>query len=253
LSAGAETQEGWAHLRSSSDEEWVDDPWAWTDQEDAEGDHVDLSGCHVTAVLVAMDAARWLPGTLAAIAALTHRPACLIAIDNASTDSTRALLDRAADHGLLDAVYDGKRSYGFGASVQAALAQDRRAAGEPPEADSGLIGDQSRWLWLLHDDAAPAPDALSRLLAHVVVDETIDITGPKLVLPKSRHSGQRLAEIGVSISGTGRRELQLEPGEIDQGQRDEPGATGRLDMWDAGSPGSMGGLGRARSRPADLP
>ncbi len=118
MSAGAETQEGWAHLRTSSDEEWADDPWAWTDQEDAESDHVDLSGCHVIAVLVAMDAARWLPGTLAAIAALTHRPTRLIAIDNASTDSTRALLDRAADQGLLDAVYGGKRSYGFGAAVQ---------------------------------------------------------------------------------------------------------------------------------------
>jgi GT2 family glycosyltransferase len=223
LSAGAETQEGWAHLRTSGDEEWVDDPWGWTDQEDAESDHVDLSGCHVVAVLVAMDAARWLPGTLAAIAALTHRPTRLIAIDNASTDSTRALLDRAADQGLLDAVYDGKRSYGFGAAVRAALVQDRREAGEHPVADSGVVGDRSRWLWLLHDDAAPAPDALSRLLAHVVADKSLDITGPKLVLPKSRHSGQRLAEIGVSISGTGRRELQLEPGEIDQGQRDEPG------------------------------
>jgi GT2 family glycosyltransferase len=223
LSAGAETQEGWAHLRNSSDEESVEDPWAWTAQEDAEGDRVDLSGCHAIGVLVAMDAARWLPGTLAGLAALTHRPTRLIAIDNASTDSTRALLDRAAEQGLFDAVYDGKRSYGFGAAVQAALVQDRREAGEQPGVGSAVIGDRSRWLWLLHDDAAPAPDALWWLLANVVVNQSIDVTGPKLVLPKSRHSGQRLAEIGVSISGTGRRELQLEPGEIDQGQRDEPG------------------------------
>ena len=27
-----------------------------------------------------------------------------------------------------------------------------------------------RWLWLLHDDAVPAPDALYQLLAHVVTD-----------------------------------------------------------------------------------
>ena len=223
MSAGAETQEGWAHLRTSSVGSSEEDPWAWTAKDDTEDDRVDLSGCHVVAVLVAMDAARWLPGTLAALAALTHRPTRLIAIDNASTDSTRALLDRAADQGLFDAVYDGKRSYGFGAAVKAALARDRREAGEQHEAGSAVVGDRSRWLWLLHDDAAPAPDALSRLLTHVVVDQSIDITGPKLVLPKSRHSGQRLAEIGVSISGTGRRDLQLEPGEIDQGQRDEPG------------------------------
>ncbi|HZA31601.1 MAG TPA: glycosyltransferase family A protein, partial [Propionibacteriaceae bacterium] len=147
MSAGAETQEGWAHLRTSSDEDSVEDPWAWTTQDDAEGDRVDLSGCHVIAVLVAMDAARWLPGTLAALAALTHRPTRLIAIDNASTDSTRALLDRAADQGLIDAVYDGKRSYGFGAAVKAALARDRREAGEQHEAGSAVVGDRSRWLW----------------------------------------------------------------------------------------------------------
>ncbi len=69
----------------------------------------------------------------------------------------------------------------------------------------------------------PPPMRCRKLLAHVVLDQSIDVTGPKLVLPKSRHSGQRLAELGVSISGTGRRDLQLEPGEIDQGQRDEPG------------------------------
>ena len=224
MSARTESRVGeWAHLRSESFE-FEDDPWAWADQEDEHSDQIDISGCHVTAVLVTMDAARWLPGTLAGIARLTHRPTRLIAIDNRSTDATRALLDRAYDQGVLDAVYQGKRSYGFGAAVQAALAHDRFVVGADHGASFGGAGDRSRWLWFLHDDAAPAPDALQRLLAHVVLDDTIDITGPKLLLPKSRHSGQRLGEIGVSISGTGRRELYLEPGEIDQGQRDEPGA-----------------------------
>ena len=65
-------------------------------------------------------------------------------------------------------------------------------------------------MWLLHDDAVPAPDALERLLAHVAVDRSIDITGPKLLLPKRRHGGQPISEVGVSISGTGRRELALD-------------------------------------------
>ena len=76
----------------------------------------------------------------------------------------------------------------------------------------------------MHDDAAPAPDALYRLLVHVISDPTIDITGPKLLLPRRRQAGQAISEIGVSISGTGRRELELDPGEIDQGQRDQPQA-----------------------------
>ena len=77
---------------------------------------------------------------------------------------------------------------------------------------------------MLHDDGAPAPDALYRLLAHVTTDRRIDITGPKLLLPRRRQAGQAISEIGVSISGSGRRELQLDPGEIDQGQRDQPQA-----------------------------
>ena len=87
---------------------------------------------------------------------------------------------------------------------------------------NAVAADESHWLWLLHDDAVPAPDALHRLLAHVITDRSIDITGPKLVLPKRRHGGQQISEIGVSISGTGRRELAIDSGEIDQGQRDQP-------------------------------
>jgi GT2 family glycosyltransferase len=239
LSTRADTQNEWAHLRTASDDFALDsNPWAWADQQDEESDQVDISDCSVTAVLVAMDAARWLPGTLAALAGLTHRPTRFIAIDNASSDSTRAILDRAHEQGLLDAVYEGERSYGFGAAVEAALAQDHH---EFDDRGSGATVDRDRWLWLLHDDAAPAPDALQRLLAHIVTDRSVDVSGPKLLLPKSRHSGQRLGEIGVSISGTGRRELQLEPGEIDQGQRDEPaerlgvstcGMLVRTDVWE---------------------
>jgi GT2 family glycosyltransferase len=183
-----------------------------------------VAGTHVTAVLVTFDAARWLPATLGALAELDTLPSRLIAIDNASTDATRTLLDRAHDQGVLDAVYDGKREFGFGAAVQAALELD--AANLQEDADTlgfrAISATDSRWLWLLHDDAVPAPDALYQLLAHVTTDESIDLTGPKLLLPRRRHGGQPISEVGVSISGTGRRELDLDVDEIDQGQRDEP-------------------------------
>ncbi len=200
-----------------------ENPWSWADQEPRTDEQVDVSGVHVTAVLVAFDAARWLPATLAALAGLQHRPARLIAIDNGSSDTTRLLLDRAYDQGLLDAVYAGQHGLGFGHAVKSALRQDREASVADTAAHlPASQADEHHWLWLLHDDAAPAPDALYELLRHVVTDPTIDITGPKLLLPKRRHGGQPLAEIGVSISGTGRRELLLDTGEIDQGQRDVP-------------------------------
>ena len=202
-----------------------ENPWAWADfGEQDQAPRVDIAGAHVTAVLVTLDAARWLPATLGALAELDTRPSRLIAIDNASTDATRTLLDRAHDQGVLDAVYDGKREFGFGAAVQAAVELD--AANLQEDADTlgfrAVSARDSRWLWLLHDDAVPAPDALYQLLAHVTTDESIDLTGPKLLLPRRRHGGQPISEVGVSISGTGRRELDLDVDEIDQGQRDEP-------------------------------
>jgi GT2 family glycosyltransferase len=51
------------------------------------------------AVLVTLDAARWLPATLDALAKLDTRPTRLIAIDNASTDATEELLDDARRRG----------------------------------------------------------------------------------------------------------------------------------------------------------
>ena len=118
--------EGWGHLRDplGAEVSFDTDPWAWVAQESTEDVRVDISGCAVTAVLVTMDAARWLPGTLSALSALTDKPTRLIAIDNASTDATRLLLDRAQAQGLLDAVYPGRRSYGFGEAVSAALVEE---------------------------------------------------------------------------------------------------------------------------------
>ncbi len=199
------------------------DPWSWAAEERQPPAPRDVSLAHVTAVLVAFDAERWLDATLDGLEALTRRPDRVIAIDNGSADRTLTLLERARDRGLLDAVYRGQRGTGFGDAVRSALSQDRAAT----RADSGAHllrtdpGMQSRWLWLLHDDAIPDPEALQHLLAHVL-DDRVDITGPKLLLPRRRQAGQQISEVGVSISGTGRRELGVDVGELDQGQRDEP-------------------------------
>ena len=148
---------------------------------------------------------------------------------------------------MLDAVYEGSRELGFGAAVKAALESD---AADLQDADTigfrAVSAHDTHWLWLLHDDAVPAPDALYQLLAHVTIDPSIDLTGPKLLLPRRRHGGQPISEVGVTISGTGRRELDLEVDEIDQGQRDEPqerlgvstcGMLIRTDVWE-----QLGGL-----------
>lgn len=216
----------WPGLMPTDVEDFTFDenPWAWADYAADDVKRVDVSAARVTGVLVTLDAARWLPATLAALAKLDPRPTRLIAIDNASTDATPALLDDACRQGVLDAVYQGNRTFGFGAAIKAALEFDSASLQD----DADTIGfravsvHDTHWLWLLHDDAMPAPDALYQLLAHVTIDPSVDLTGPKLLLPRHRHGGQPISEIGVSISGTGRRELELDADEIDQGQRDEP-------------------------------
>jgi GT2 family glycosyltransferase len=231
----------WVELPPTPDGQVDDNPWAWAAHEPVEGERLDVSRYDVTAVLVCFDAARWLSATLDGLAALDVRPTRLIAINNGSTDRTDALLEQARATGVLDAVYTGKKTYGFGQAVSAALRHDRAArTGSTATGtfDTGLLDTGARdpggrgegqgwtrdrrWLWLLHDDAIPAPDALYRLLAHVAVERDIDVTGPKLLLPRRRQSNHQLSEVGVTISGTGRRDLLIDRGEIDQGQRDSP-------------------------------
>ncbi|MGI3783148.1 MAG: glycosyltransferase [Janthinobacterium lividum] len=228
------SEAGWAELPPAAVEGVDENPWAWAAQEPVEGERLDVSRFDVTAVLVCFDAARWLSATLEGLSALEVRPNRLVAINNGSSDSTDALLEQARAEGLLDAVYTGKRTYGFGQAVSSALRQDRAVrTGSTETGATGLLDTANlaehpgwtrdhRWLWLLHDDAVPAPDALYRLLAHVAGARDIDVTGPKLLLPRRRQTNHQLSEVGVTISGTGRRELLLDRGEIDQGQRDQP-------------------------------
>ena len=70
---------------------------------------VDTPACHVTAVLVAFDAARWLPATLAALAALQPpaRPADRHR-QRQHRRHPRAAGARPSDQGILDAVYAGE-------------------------------------------------------------------------------------------------------------------------------------------------
>ena len=107
------------------------DPWAWTADERPDGaPRSTPAHCRVTAVLVCLDAeklaarhpGRTCPGPSA-------NPTRLIAVDVASSDATtKALLQRARDQGLLAGVYDAALAApGFGAAVAAALAADAAA------------------------------------------------------------------------------------------------------------------------------
>ncbi|MEL4358691.1 MULTISPECIES: glycosyltransferase [unclassified Luteococcus] len=184
--------------------------WSWAHQPDATDPRtVDPAG--VAAVLVVHNADAWLGRSLAALTALDPRPHVL-AVDNGSSDGSADLLAEALADGRIDGLIPGRAEDGFGAAVARAEAE---------------LDPQVGWLWLLHDDLEPRPDALARLLLAAeegqdVADgdsaRPVGVVVPKLLQPRRRNHPDRISELGQTISRTGERVLTVEPGDLDQDQ-----------------------------------
>ena len=155
----------------------------------------------VLVVLVAHDGARWLPRTLAALDDQQYPDLDVVAVDNGSTDASRALL---IDHLGADRVLVADRDLGFGAA--AAMALDARAA---TPAD---------YVLLLHDDCVLDADALATMVVEMEADPNLAAVGPKL---REWEDAGRLQSVGWTIDLTGRADSGIDEGELDQGQRDQ--------------------------------
>ncbi|MDQ1701751.1 MAG: hypothetical protein QOF57_1003, partial [Frankiaceae bacterium] len=196
---------------------------------------MEFSGHSVTAVLVAHNGAAWLPEALAALQWQRRPPQRVVAVDTGSEDDSRRILDRELG---TSSVLDAPRVTGFGAAVAYAL---DAYAGAPEAPMPGRESDAEtiEWIWLLHDDCAPAPDALRQLLALGDTSPSIGVIGPKV---HEWDDPRVILEIGFTVDTSGRRETGLERREIDQGQHDNirdvlavgtAGALIRRDVWDA--------------------
>ena len=154
---------------------------------------------HVTAVVVSHNGRPFLRDTLRGLADQTRPIDDILVVDTGSTDgSADWLRSRLGPEAVLQV--RGQ----FGRAVMAAV-RDPRTAG-------------SDWYWLLHDDAAPEPEALERLLAVAESYPTACVLGPKLV---HWSDPRRLQEVGWMVDRTGRPVPIIEEDEIDQGQRDQ--------------------------------
>ncbi len=171
------------------------------------------------------------PDSSKALAAQTHQVEQTVAVDTASRDRSGAVLGELIGQ---DTVFGMQRSTGFGEAVAVALRH--AAARRSGMTDPGLA--RVDWVWLLHDDCEPAPDALERLLRAASKDRSVVVLGPKVLDGQDRRT---LREVGVSIDRAGRRVTGIDPGEIDQGQHDHKravlavGSAGMLvrrDVWD---------------------
>lgn len=154
----------------------------------------------VAAVVVTHNGERWLSAVIDGLLEQTYPADLLHAIDTGSRDSSVDITRRVFGPNCVTTLPSGT-------SFPQAMAY--AVASLPPEVD---------WVWVLHDDSRPAPEALEKLLARVELDPEADFIGAKL---REWPSLRRLLEVGVTMSGTGRRETGLERGEYDQGQHDE--------------------------------
>ena len=184
------------------------------------------SSQRVSAILVSHNGARWLPEVVAAISSQVRPPDFLSAVDTGSRDGSVELLRNSRIE-----VLEAHAEVGFGSAVALAVAQlppAERAVSESGEVEEREV----EWLWLLHDDCAPAPDALATLLDAVATRPNVGAAGPKIL---GWHDRTHLLEIGVTIAHNGARWTGLERNERDQGQHDGDGAIPVLAVSTAGA------------------
>ncbi|EFL25601.1 putative integral membrane regulatory protein, partial [Streptomyces himastatinicus ATCC 53653] len=214
----------------------------------------------VTAVLVSHDGARWLPDALSGLLGQERPVQSVVAADTGSADESARLLTEALGE---ERVLHLARRSGFGTAVAEAvrgapvlgpeeLPYLKRPSGWDPvnrvwrddayDMPDLPHGEPIQWLWLLHDDCAPAPEALHELLrvadAELLANREAAIIGPKL---RGWYDRKQLLEVGVSIARSGRRWTGLERREQDQGQHDQvrpvlsvssAGMLVRRDVWE---------------------
>ncbi len=188
----------------------------------------------VTAVIVAHDGGTWLPGVADALAGQTRAVQRVVAVDTGSRDRSGAVL--ASKFGQA-AVFGMDRATGYGAAVARALAH--RAANSPVAGAAGISArDRVEWIWLLHDDCEPAPDALEQLLRGAAETGAAAVLGPKL---RDWSNREVILEAGITLDTAARRLTGIEPREVDQGQHDgdrdtlavaSAGMLVRRDIWE---------------------
>jgi GT2 family glycosyltransferase len=154
----------------------------------------------VIAIVVNHNGREFLHNTFRGLAAQTRAIDDVLVVDTGSTDgSADWARSRLGDDTVL--AVTGQ----FGRAVMSAI-HDERTAGMD-------------WLWLLHDDSAPEPEALERLLAEAESRRSAWVLGPKLV-PWT--NPEQLQELGFAVDRTGRAVSPIEPDEVlDQGQHDQ--------------------------------
>ncbi len=185
-------------------------------------------------MIVAHDGATWLPHVIDSLLEQTRPVQRIVAVDTGSRDRSGTVLAGKLGQAV---VFGMDRGTGYGAAVTRAL-QHKAANVSVPGATGVPQNEPAEWVWLLHDDCEPAPDALEQLLRGAAETRAAAVLGPKV---KDWADRDVITEAGVTIDTVGRRITGIEPREVDQGQHDGDrdalavGSAGMLirrDVWD---------------------
>ncbi|MSZ10488.1 MAG: glycosyltransferase, partial [Actinobacteria bacterium] len=151
----------------------------------------------VVAVVVVHDEPEYFSATLLALKNQSRSIEQIIVLDTSQNDECSKI---AADNGIAS-VHRLSPDY----SLQQSLAFATKHLGS------------ATWLWLLHDDSAPKPDALEHLLRAVELSPSVAIAGPKLL----NWSNEKLiGQMGLTLTRGGDLFSKVN-NEIDQSQHDE--------------------------------
>jgi GT2 family glycosyltransferase len=185
--------------------------------------------------VVAHNGGGYLPRTLAALSEQTRPVDAFIGVDTGSRDNSEALLEQAFGAANVTTFQHGRG--GMGGAVKAGLAS--LAPLTPGQDTPGQDAADAEWIWLLHDDAAPAPEALAELLQAVERAPSVTVAGCKQL---DWAANRRLIDVGLSTSRWAERLTLIEADELDQGQYDgrsdtfavnSAGMLVRRDVWEA--------------------
>lgn len=126
-----------------------------------------------------------------------------VGVDASSTDSSAQVLSKnlPSNASLIKA---DKHSLGLSVAEAVASLPDARS-------------DRDEWLWIIHDDSMPAPDALEALTAVVEANESVTIAGCKVL---DIDSPRRLIDVGLNTDRKAQRLTLIDIDEVDQGQYD---------------------------------
>jgi GT2 family glycosyltransferase len=159
-----------------------------------------VASLSVAAIVVSHAQADLLARSLAAISEQTHPIQQVVVVETAGD---QASIDLALSYGF-SVIEPGPLR--LGAAIQAGI---------------NSLSDTPGWIWVLHEDAIPEPDALKYLSQAAEISPSVAIIGPKLL---ELDNSIQIQQLGLTITPTGRPFLLVQR-EYDQGQHDRAGDT----------------------------